>query len=311
MEICQYLKKKDLQNLRFVCRFFYEKILIYPTWKQLIPFEKLKDLQVLHQIHLDQHFIYGIYFSDFHPTSPSSFSVLPKTLKYLDLRKCWEYLTDAYFESLPPSLTRLTLPWSSFSVTGEGLSKLVEKHRRLDIEFVEWKGTFSLLYWACLHGHLMIVEKLFQNQRDLTIGRINEQYGVFKETALYVSCQEGHTEIVDILLKNGALSSSGRGYYDTKTPLYIASCRGHKEIVELLLKHQANVNVGYHDIGYTPLMIASSLGRIEIVKSLLNYGATVSLKDKYGKTALDIAYKNGRNERITDLLINAFTHENF
>src|SRR5882724_147907 len=61
-------------------------------------------------------------------------------------------------------------------------------------------------------------------------------------TLLFKACQDGHKDIVELLISKGA---DGRIHPVTKySPLYIASYLGRKEIVEILLNHFPNlVNV--------------------------------------------------------------------
>ena len=67
----------------------------------------------------------------------------------------------------------------------------------------------------------------------------------------------------------------------------------------LLLAAGANVDK-QSDSGNTPLILAANYDRIEVVKELLKAGANKKLKDKSGKTAYDMGYKN--TEEIKALL---------
>ena len=51
--------------------------------------------------------------------------------------------------------------------------------------------------------------------------------------------------------------------------------------------------------GDTPLMDAAYLGKTEILRYLLESGADTSLKNKSGKTALDLAKAKGKPEAVT------------
>jgi ankyrin repeat protein len=57
--------------------------------------------------------------------------------------------------------------------------------------------------------------------------------------ALYVASDEGHTAIVDLLLKAGAEVDTEE---DGCTPLLAASSNGHTAIVQQLLQARAEVN---------------------------------------------------------------------
>ena len=51
---------------------------------------------------------------------------------------------------------------------------------------------------------------------------------------LYIASQNGHTDIISLLLKANANLNRQRD--DDTSPLYIASQQGHTDIVSLLLK---------------------------------------------------------------------------
>ena len=70
------------------------------------------------------------------------------------------------------------------------------------------------------------------------------------ETPLHVAAENGHTAVVEALLKNGAdIQSTTDG---SETALPTAAKTGHYEAVETLLKHGAKVTVKDRD-GLRPL----------------------------------------------------------
>ena len=76
-----------------------------------------------------------------------------------------------------------------------------------------------------------------------------------------------------------------------KTPLDRASCSGYTEVVKLLLAApRIDVNQA-NEHGKTPLVLASDWGLSESVKLLVVVvlGIRVSLKDKEGNSAMDVA----------------------
>ena len=81
------------------------------------------------------------------------------------------------------------------------------------------------------------------------------------------------------------------------TPLQQAARDGHKEIADLLIAEGADVNAK-NDYGWTPLHWAASRGHKEIVELLIAKGANVNAKNKYGTTPLDMA----NDREIADLL---------
>ena len=67
-----------------------------------------------------------------------------------------------------------------------------------------------------------------------------------------------------------------------------ASAAGNKSVVEYLIKAGSNPSVIDID-GRSPLHCATANKKKEIISLLLSHGCKTSLKDKYGKTAADIA----------------------
>ncbi|KAK6350646.1 hypothetical protein TWF718_003833 [Orbilia javanica] len=91
-------------------------------------------------------------------------------------------------------------------------------------------GQISPLYYASRVGLKRTVEKLLRQGVDVNPAL---------RGALSIATLNGHREIVELLLKNGAKVNGG-SYYDT--PLDTAILRGHIHIVELLLRHGAKMD---------------------------------------------------------------------
>jgi ankyrin repeat protein len=114
-------------------------------------------------------------------------------------------------------------------------------------------------------------------------------------TPLWYAADEGHKEIVELLIAKGAdVNAKNKG---DVTPLYGAARSGRKEVAELLIAKGADVNAR-DDVGRIPLHIATGGdhlhwaavgGQNEIVKLLIAKGADVNAKDYAGVTPLDYA----------------------
>ena len=103
---------------------------------------------------------------------------------------------------------------------------------------------------------------------------MNTQWTTDGTTALMLASQNGHTEIVCLLLNHKADINKQRTT-DHMTAFMIASQNGHTEIVHFLLEHGADVKAKISD-GTTAFMFASQNGHIEIVRLLHSYTADVN-----------------------------------
>lgn len=82
-------------------------------------------------------------------------------------------------------------------------------------------------------------------------------------------------------------------YNGGRTVLHYASLLGKKNFVRILIK-VPNIDLNSKsDSGWTPLHSAALWGEKEIINILLSSGVDVSIKDKFGRTAADVAFENG------------------
>jgi len=90
---------------------------------------------------------------------------------------------------------------------------------------------------------------------------------------------------------------------DGRTPLMFAVIDDKIELVDFLIQNGADVNVQDNN-GFSPLHFAAQDFRVEAAKSLLNKNAEVNQCDKHGNTPLWRAVFNsrGRGEMINLLL---------
>ena len=147
------------------------------------------------------------------------------------------------------------------------------------------------------------------------------------ESPIFAAADEGHTAIVERLLKAGAATAVGAavgpwGSVATESALRSAAGNGHTASVELLLKAGAAPDLGttVGPFGMirtdTPLQWASKKGHVDIVELLLKAGATVDMGVTVGPfgmirkdTPLQSASRKG-HAAIVELLLDAgATHE--
>ena len=96
---------------------------------------------------------------------------------------------------------------------------------------------------------------------------------------MFIGGQEGHKNIVQLLLDAGADIETRDDSGDT--PLIIASYKGRTEVVKLLVDAGADIEA-MDDAGDTPLYTASEQGHAPTVQLLLSKGAQVNHKSKEG-----------------------------
>lgn len=90
------------------------------------------------------------------------------------------------------------------------------------------------------------------------------------ENALLAATEEGHADVVSILLDHPDIDTNIGKRGNVGSALFIASEIGHSGIVEdLLLQPQIDVNDRYGVESMTPLQIASQKGYLNVVKMLL------------------------------------------
>ena len=81
------------------------------------------------------------------------------------------------------------------------------------------------------------------------------------------------------------------------TALMWASYKGHTQIVKILLDEGADAD-RKNRLGMTALMYAARKGRIQVIKMLLDHGADRSIEDNTQKAAADWAEKEGRHDLV-------------
>ena len=119
-------------------------------------------------------------------------------------------------------------------------------------------------------------------------------------TPLHMALASGQIAIAKLLLVHGAepnvnLSSKGGA------ALHIAARAGFASMVELLLQRGADINARENSNHATALIEAARYGHVLVVEILLRFGADVAKRDLDGRSALDVAQKQGRT-KIVDLL---------
>ncbi|EKV57992.1 ankyrin repeat-containing protein [Brachyspira hampsonii 30446] len=139
---------------------------------------------------------------------------------------------------------------------------------------------------ASLHN-IAIAELLIEKGADI---EAKDDDGI---NALVYASTYNNEEMVKFLLEKGADANTvceiENEHTDiSSTPLMNAAYRGNTNIINMLLENGADINYTT-DFGMTALMMAASFNQFEAAKVLLENNADTSVTDEYGRTALDLA----------------------
>lgn len=270
--ICSFLNRKDLGLLRLVCKWFCEKIAIYPIWKQWCLIDSAEaywksSIQFSWNFHL-----YGVYSSlNTSKISDKLLQSLPPTVKELDLHNSYETLSHGFPETVPSFIEKIVFPFFEVNdiLKEQHILSLLLNKTNLKIEFIQGVR-FSVLGWASYCGYIETVRFLILQQDEKSLPSFLDQtHGFLGSTSLYIACQKNYESLVKLLLEKGA--------------------NPNKPIVENR---------------WTPLMIAAFYGRVSIIQLLLKYGASTSdsIVNSEGSTALKIAQQRNHNSFVVNLL---------
>ena len=140
---------------------------------------------------------------------------------------------------------------------------------------------------AARHGNFERVQSLVGNGVDL-----NEVTDPLFNTHIHWASENGHLQIVDFLVKQGA--NLNVRDVNGRSPLYratdgctcaIANPRNHFPVVKYLVEHGADIHAN-DDRGNSSLHLACIRGNIHLVKCLVNHGADITARTVEGDTPL-------------------------
>lgn len=168
-------------------------------------------------------------------------------------------------------------------------------------------GSFgSPLVAACTEGSLEMTKLLVEAGADLNTTDL-VGHSALLMTAAH---RESQLELFEYLIRQGADPFQGdkRGCNGL---LYAARAK-KSDFIKNILDHGINVNTTDHN-GWSSLhwAVASTKDSTEVVKLLLESGCNKSLRDKQGRTALDLATRFGRIEETAILGGSAQAHTAF
>lgn len=135
-------------------------------------------------------------------------------------------------------------------------------------------------------------------KQAIAAGAPVDSKGKLNTTGLLCAARDGHLDVVQYLLANGA--KIDRNDNDLgKTPLLAASFAGKTDVVNFLLGQHAAVNIQAKN-HWTALHDAAYIANLVIVRMLVGAGADLTLVNDRGERPLDTAarvYSDCQNKR--------------
>ena len=163
---------------------------------------------------------------------------------------------------------------------------------------VNARGEFenTPLIFAAQNGHLQIVELLLRAKPEIAAK------GYCDMTALHLAARDGRTEVVQRLLQTGAFDNE-RLINDVLTVASM-SVQGKRAIVDMIQGHRLKMLAPKAEAGdsQAQLFAASESGDLAQAQAALEAGASVTAHDDRGMDALSWAALRGHTE-IVKLLI--------
>ena len=150
-----------------------------------------------------------------------------------------------------------------------------------------WRGERPLTV-AASHDNARMVKLLIE--RGANVDLMNQTW----HTPLMIASGGGRLAVARVLLKAGA--DVNRMNRNQETALTYAVVWGQLRTVRLLLEYGADVEE--RQGGWSPLMYAANSEHPKVVETLFECGADPARRDRYGRTARDIAAQNPLNKKI-------------
>ena len=163
----------------------------------------------------------------------------------------------------------------------------------IDVNFIGWGYYKTALHEAAEQGHCDVVKLLLDKGAYPNI--IDEKFG---RTPLHFAAKDNLMDVAKVLIDNGADPNLKDGYLEM-TPLHLAVIYFHEHMVKTLLDRGADPNKRCAN-GETPLYLAAILGSDHIFKVLFDGGT--NLEEAGTFTPLFYAVHGGQKEVAQSLL---------
>ncbi|XP_041823420.1 transient receptor potential cation channel subfamily A member 1b [Melanotaenia boesemani] len=157
------------------------------------------------------------------------------------------------------------------------------------------KDKKSALHFAAQYGRINTCHRLLETITDSRLLNEGDERGL---TPLHLASKGGHTKVVHLLLRKGALFHSD---YKGWTCLHHAASEGYTQTMDILLSANIKLLDKTDEDGNTALHIAARVGHVAAVKLLLARGAEIILNKNY-TSFLHEAVQNAKKEVVNAVI---------
>ncbi|XP_039941609.1 ankyrin repeat and SAM domain-containing protein 1A isoform X4 [Hirundo rustica] len=186
---------------------------------------------------------------------------------------------------------------------GHPLSSLLSIWRGPNVNCVDSTG-YTPLHHAALNGHKDVVEVLLRNDALTNVADCKGCY------PLHLAAWKGDADIVKLLIHQGPSHTKvNEQNNDNETALHCAAQHGHTEVVKVLLEELTDPTMRNNKFE-TPLDLAALYGRLEVVKMLLNAHPNLLSCNTKKHTPLHLAARNG-HKAVVHVLLDAGMDSNY
>lgn len=164
------------------------------------------------------------------------------------------------------------------------------KDKKVNLNDSDEEGMTPLMN-AVQGGNIPLIKTILKKKVDL------ETKNKLGDTALAMAVGEDQSDAAKILINAGA-NVDVTVSTEKKDTLLIAAAKSHLETTKLILSKNNTLLNKTNTAGDTALMASVRYGYNDIAQLLISKGADTKLKNKAGKTALDIAKESNNDEAI-------------
>uniref|UniRef100_A0A671XYL0 Transient receptor potential cation channel, subfamily A, member 1b n=1 Tax=Sparus aurata TaxID=8175 RepID=A0A671XYL0_SPAAU len=157
------------------------------------------------------------------------------------------------------------------------------------------KDKKSALHFAAQYGRINTCQRLLETITDSRLLNEGDERGL---TPLHLASKEGHTKVVQLLLRKGALFHCD---YKGWSCLHHAASEGYTQTMDILLSANPKLLDKTDEDGNSALHVAAREGHTAAVKLLMNRGAELSL-NKTETSFLHEAVQNGRKDVVNAVI---------